>query len=45
MAHLLMMASTRTWMGLLSVRRCTISKACCTILTCTGTTSSDPTLL
>ena len=37
MTHLLMMASTSTWMGLLSVRRCTISKACCTILTCAHT--------
>lgn len=32
--HLLMMASTSTWIGLLSVRRWTMSKACLTIRTC-----------
>ena len=32
--HLLIMASTSTWIGLLSVNRCTMSKECLTIRTC-----------
>lgn len=32
--YLLMTASTNTWIGLLSVSKCTMSKACLTIRTC-----------